>query len=591
MDLLQIPFHFLGATIRNNKKEIVELTTNCSLLQDPDKCAAASATLTNPQNRIDAEVGWLPGVTPESASQFLILLESSAGNQQSDNPSTSTVKAQSLAAVLAALPYTDSTTVADKVLEVLKLSRTTHSETDNLDSIQNLLGIDALNPLSHANLLAARISRLPDYTAVDVTGWILEIVRVFEEIKPKDILKTLNRERKIAGFPEIADVSVIEEKIQDRRRYYRRVIRSALEKLSDEERPQIVMAVIDSAVGDTWPLLIEDLVDVYESGIQDFLNTEEKNIETQDTRVREAADAELSDEDFTTTLDKFVQTVEKWDAIAQPIQINRKRQGLDHEDSLRVGKDARRLAIYLYNEHDKLESSQQLIGALQKVFAEIPEIAEQLAEDAEALDKITTAEEELSETLENLKTHIEELQQAGTLADIKKQVEALQEAVDSGNPDYILDSMVRQLVNAIGKWKASTQQIEADYTIMTLLGNVALNLLNEHDKPDLALKIMKVTRDVFPEFLGITDSNRLTTLLSCWDEVKSKLPMKIRYGLLTDETPTVNAAGVVEIPCAHLSLVSDTDRKIIADALTKAVGESVDIELVPQSSDSESIPF
>lgn len=591
MDLLQIPFHFLGATIRNNKKEIVELTTECSLLQDPDKCAEASATLTNPQNRIDAEVGWLPGVTPESASQLLILLESSAGNQQSDNPSTSTVKAQSFAAVLAALPYTDSTTVADKVLEVLKLSRTTHSETDNLDSIQNLLGIDALNPLSHANLLAARISRLPDYTAVGVTGWILEIVRVFEEIKPEDILRTLNYERKIAGFPEIANVSVIEEKIRDRRHYYRQVIRSALEKLSAGERSQSVITVIDSAIGDTWPLLIEDLVDVYESGIQELLNTEEENIKTQDTRVREAADAELSDEKFTTILDEFVQTVEKWDAIAQPIQINRKRQGLDHADSLRVGKDARRLAIYLYNEHDKLESSQQLIGALQKVFAEIPEIAEQLAEDAEALDKITTAEEELSETLENLKTHIDELQQAVTLTNIKKQVEALQEAVDSGNPDYILDSRVRELVHAMEKWEALSQSIEANYTIITIMGNVALNLLNEHNKPDLALQIMKVTRDVFPEFLGITDSNRLTALLSCWDEVKSKLPMKIRYGLLADETPTVNAVGVVEIPCAHLSLLSDNDRKIIADTLTKAVGESVDIEFVSQSSDSESIPF
>ncbi len=591
MDILQNPFHILGATTQDTKQRIVELAER-ALLQDPDALSSnARRTLMLPKKRIAAEIAWLPGVTPECVSQLLILLKSSAGNQHSGNILMPTVKTPPLAAALAALPYTDSATVADKVLEILKLSSTTLPETDNLDSIQNLLGIDALNPLSHANLLAARISRLPDYTAEDVTGWILEIVRVFEKIKPKDILITLNHEREIAGFPKIANVSVIEEKIQERRYYYRRVIRSALEKLSAEERSQIVMTAIDSAIGNTWPLLIEDLVDVYESGIQEFLNIQEKNITIQDTRVREAANAEFFDENFTTIVDEFVQTVEKWDAIAQPIQISRKRQGLHHEESLRVGKDARQLAIYLYNEHDKLESSRQLIGILEEVFAEIPEVAEQLAENAEALDKIATAEEELSEALENLKTHIDELQWTATLANIKKQVEELRKAVDTGNPDYILASRVRELVHAVKKWDALSQSIEADYTIMTLVGDLADHLLIEHNEPDLALQIIKATRDVFPKFLDIfpeflvvtnPDIDRLTAP-SFWDDLKSKLPMRIRWGLLTDEIPTVNAVGVVEIPCSpgYLLFLSDTDKKIIAGALTEAVGRPVDIELVP----------
>lgn len=608
MDLLQNPFHILGATTQATKQQIVDLAER-ALLQDADESSGnARRTLMNPKKRIAAEIAWLPGVTSECISQLLILLESSAGNQHSENKPMRTAKTQPLAAVLAALPYTDSSNVADSVLGILKSSPTNSSETDSLDDIRNLLGIGTLHPLAHANLLAARIARLPDYTLDDVTEWILEIARVFEKVKPEETLLILNQERKISGLTEIRDLSVITAEIQNRRYYYRQIIRSALESLSIEDRAKAVNTAVeaaedpftvvgstflmkDSTVGDRWPILIEDLVEVYEVGIQGFLDRVEENIEVLNQRIRKAADAKNTDNIVTPIVSKFIRTIKDWDAIAQPIQISRERQGLSHEESLRVGKEARQLAIYLYNEHDNLEFSRQLIGILKDVFAEIPELAEQLAEDAEALDKIATAEEELSEVLENLKTHIDELQWTVTLANIQKQVEALREAVDTGNPDYILASRVRELVHAVKKWDALSQSIEANYTIMTLVGDLALHLLNEHNKPDLALQIIEVTRDVFPKFLDIfpgflvftdPDIDRLTDP-SFWDDLKSELPIRLRYGLLTDEIPTVNDEGVVEIPCSqdYLLIVSDTDKKIIAEALTEVVGRPVDIELVP----------
>jgi hypothetical protein len=50
---------------------------------------------------------------------------------------------------------------------------------------------------------------------------------------------------------------------------------------------------------------------------------------------------------------------------------------------------------------------------------------------------------------------------------------------------------------------------------------------------------------------------------------------------------------VVEIPClpVYFFITSNTDKEIIAGALTKAVGRPVDIELVPLETDSEDIPF
>jgi hypothetical protein len=75
----------------------------------------------------------------------------------------------------------------------------------------------------------------------------------------------------------------------------------------------------------------------------------------------------------------------------------------------------------------------------------------------------------------------------------------------------------------------------------------------------------------------------LAELPSFWDEVKSKLPMKLSHGLLARSVPSVNAANVVEIPCSpsDLAIVIDSDKKIIADTLTQIVGEPVKIELIP----------
>ena len=74
----------------------------------------------------------------------------------------------------------------------------------------------------------------------------------------------------------------------------------------------------------------------------------------------------------------------------------------------------------------------------------------------------------------------------------------------------------------------------------------------------------------------------LAELPSFWEEIKSKLPMKISRGLLAESVLSVSATDVVEIACspASIPIIIDSDKKIITDALTRAVGEPVKIALV-----------
>ena len=396
MDLLQNPFYILNATQRDNRHSIMVLAEKRSLLSDADECMAARAKLTNPRKRISAEVAWLPGVVPERVYDMLILLESSVGNLRSCDNTTSITSVDSLASALARLPYAKKSNIADEVLEILKPSK------GNFTEVGEFLSINTFAPIARANLLAARMLRLSDYTPDVVAEWICAIAEAFKTVNPAEVCATLNEERKVSGFPKITDLLVIETEIRNCRLYYQQVIKSTLENiLTAKARARAITIVLlevestNESDENRWPILIEDTVDSYEIGVEVFLKTVKKNIETQQKKIRIAADEETSDTVLTPMVDELIQIVKDWNVIAQPIQLNKNKQGLRHDASHNVADHVRQLAIHLFNEYDKLDFSQKILNVLQEAFAEIPTIAERITADLETLNKIAERREQL----------------------------------------------------------------------------------------------------------------------------------------------------------------------------------------------------
>ena len=392
MDLLHNPFYILNATQRDNRQRIIDIAEERSLLSDSDKCMGARAELTNPRKRISAEVAWLPGVNPERIYDILLLLEASTGNQLGSNKVPSVASVFSLAVALSRLPYPQKSNVADEVLEILKLSKKDFRE------ISEFLGINALTPIARANLLAARMLRLPDYTPDVAAEWVLTLTKTFENVNPSEVRAVLNIERQVSDFPEITELSDVALGIQNCRRYYQQVIKFVLENIpSAKARVKAVMMVIESATdSDTsrWPILVEDTVDVYEEGAATFFETVKRNIETQEKKIRIAADEGAADAIFGPMVDEFIETVKDWNAIAQPIQLNKNRQGLCHDASHDVAERVRQLAIFLFNEYDKLGFSQKILNVVKEVFREIPAIAERITADLETLNRIAERREQ-----------------------------------------------------------------------------------------------------------------------------------------------------------------------------------------------------
>lgn len=334
MDLLQNPFNILSANPRDNRRRIMELADERSLLLDSSECMQARSDLTNPRKRLSAEVAWLPGIGPKRAGEMLSLIESSPSD---------------------------------------------------------LLGLDNLTSIARANLLATGLSRMSNYTSDDVAEWILAISWSFEGIDPEELSVIVNEERVVSGFPEVTDLSAVEAEILERRRHYRKVIKSTLDSLSSKELVEAVTVAVESATDggeEHGPILIADLVDSYEVEAQGFLEKEEGNIRALVETLGAAVDAERPDSTLAPIVNQLIQVVKNWDTVAQPIQVSTKSRGLDHDASHRVAGLVRRLAIHMFNEHGKLDFSQQLTNMLQEVFAEVGEVAERTAEDADALDEI-----------------------------------------------------------------------------------------------------------------------------------------------------------------------------------------------------------
>ena len=331
--LHQTPFAILGVTTRDDRRRIVELAEEKSLELDHDVCQKARSDLTNPRTRLSAEIAWLPGVSPRRASQLVegLLHDALAVREESGLPT-----------------------------------------------------------LAHLNLLAAAFEAVDsEHDAEDLASFIQEVAYLVDEIDPEDVLRDINEDRAVSGFPEVRALDQIEAELAERKRYYRSAIKDALDRLPPTTLVQVMTDTVEGVTlggEDHAPELIDDLVDSYEVETQGFLQKEAENVHKLIKAARNSANSgEAAVKPY---VDKLDAVARNWDKVAQPIQLSAKARGIDHEASRDLAYEIRSLAIDLFNTHDMLTQSQRLTGLLQELFAELPEVSERVEQDADALADI-----------------------------------------------------------------------------------------------------------------------------------------------------------------------------------------------------------
>lgn len=331
--LQQNPFALLGVTTRDDRRRIVERAQEKSLEQDHDACQKARSDLTNPRTRLRIEIAWLPGVSPRKAVQLVSMLHS----------------------------------------DPMSIRKET-----------------GLPTLAHLNLLAAAFEVVDgNDSADDISEFIQEIALLVDDLSAENVLRDINEDRAVSGFPEVKDIDQVESELSERKRYYCNAIKNALNKLSPVALVETMTMVVDDITcggEDLAPELIDDLVDSYTVEAQGFLQKEAENIKILIKAARDAAKS--GEKVLKPIVDKLEAVARNWDKVAQPIQLSAKARGIDHEPSHEIAYSIRSLAIDLYNEHDMLDQSQQITGLIQELFAELPEVVDRVEQDAEALADI-----------------------------------------------------------------------------------------------------------------------------------------------------------------------------------------------------------
>ena len=327
------PFALLGVTIRDDRHRIVSQAEEKSLELDHDACQKARSDLTSPRMRLSAEMSWLPGVSPRKAARFVSTLHSDPMSLREES---------------------------------------------------------GLPTLAHLNLLAAAFEAVDGNDSVnDTADFIKEIVYLANDLSAKQVLRDINEDRAASGFPEVKGIDQVEAELSERKRYYRNAIKDVLNRLPTASLVDAMTTVVDQTTcggGDHAPELIDDLVDSYAVEAQGFLQKEAESVEKL---IQAARDSAKSGENVVKPIvEKLIMVARNWDNVAQPIQLSAKARGIDHEPSREIAYSIRSLAIDLCNEHGMLSQSQRLTELSQDIFAELPEVVEQVDEDAEVLADI-----------------------------------------------------------------------------------------------------------------------------------------------------------------------------------------------------------
>jgi hypothetical protein len=320
--LHQSAFYNLTITPRDDRARIIDKAEEMSLSLDPSLCAGYQATLTTPRNRLAAEIAWLPGISPNVSINFL--------NQLNDRVSPLTYEKK--------LPALSKCNLIAAFLEVM------------------ILDDDKSN---HEDL-------------------IYELANVSESISAEDILKELNADRSLSGFPIINDIELIKEEIKQRNNYYANVIRDFLNILPPRELVDTITKTVTKATYSGYsraPLLIHSVVDRYEIETKQILLKEEGAI------VKLIADVDSKMKSGRKAIEPLIEKIEtvtrNWDFIAQPIQLIHQASGTQHQASVNLALNIRNLSVRIFNLHSGLDDlTFRLTDLIDDLFKEVSKAVE-----------------------------------------------------------------------------------------------------------------------------------------------------------------------------------------------------------------------
>lgn len=325
MNLFQNPFFIIGVSTRDSKQSIVDACDAKSLTVDSDLCTRSRAVLTQPRNRLSAELAWLPGLSPARALGLIERFEKDPKNF--------------------------------------------------------LLLAEVLNPLCKCNVMTTYLEYCKPKDESLIINVLMALAQSFDQIDFTNLMSVINEDRQIAKIPVIQDVESIKQEMQGRREHIIGIMKDSLNNVKAPDN--VLTEIITKTTADGKlhpPILIEELTDKYQIEVQKYLDQLVAQIRNVVSNI------EKKPKTFECQMPNLYKYLKAWDQIAQPIQLIHQSKWLDDTHSKELAHDMRNLAITMANTYELHSEAKQVSEVVAEIFKELPQFAERVAEDITVLD-------------------------------------------------------------------------------------------------------------------------------------------------------------------------------------------------------------
>jgi hypothetical protein len=249
---------------------------------------------------------------------------------------------------------------------------------------------NGLPTLAATNLMAAIFDRLTERVLPDtLSKMILDFSSKIDEIDAANVLRDINEERLVAGFPQITDLNAVEAELVHRMRYYKNVVKDALNRVPTDNLVKLLTDVVAiNTENGKKPVatLVDDLVSAYEVEAKEFFESETEKLTKLTDAIKLAAPR--GEAAVAPLMGSIEQIARAWDTVAKPINLSAKSKGTNHEPSKEIAFAIRAIGIDLFNDFKMLEQSQRTVKLLKDVFVDLPDLMERVESDAETIDEI-----------------------------------------------------------------------------------------------------------------------------------------------------------------------------------------------------------
>lgn len=261
------PFYVLSALPCDDRKRIIQLCDEKSLLQNADKCIEARNTLINPQKRLSAEVRWFMGCQSSAIIELLAHL----------------------------VQYRDGVAIERK-LDV------------------------TLNPILNLNYNLAIFVYSASRENELIPVRIVEICSVFNKIDPVAVMLLINDSRKEANIPQLNNKSDVEAALNNLRDDIKNIVTKVFTSLPQQNVTSIlttIMSVNDGHKSINGSVIMEDLIAWYALYTHDLEDEMNQDVLLELKTIENSQDSK----NLKTQLETLIAHIRNWNNLVTAIYV------------------------------------------------------------------------------------------------------------------------------------------------------------------------------------------------------------------------------------------------------------------------------